>query len=162
MSKIIYTRKGEEILVDDGDFEWLNQWVWYINDSGYVLRRQHIKLGYKKYGGRGIRMHRLIMKFPKGKVDHEDGNPQNNQRSNLRLATNSEIGFNSKIPTTNTTGYKWICWDKSRQQYHVSTKLNQKKINVGRFNTLEEAIQAVEDKILPLMGKFAPKTWKRH
>ena len=155
--KKIYTNKGEEILVDDADFEWLNQWKWHLNEHGYAVRREHVKVGYKQYRGNWIRMHRLIMGFPQVKVDHWDRNPQNNQRGNLRLATNSENGFNSKMPITNTSGYKWICWDKSREQWHVSTKINQKKVNIGRFNTLEEAQQAVKDKILPLMGEFAPK-----
>ena len=153
MKKIKLTNCNNYALVDDENFEWLSQYKWYLSDKGYVKRGQYIKETQRT---KQIRMNREIMGFPKLLVDHKNRNKLDNQRSNLRLATRSQNGFNSKMFSTNTTGYKWICWDKNREQYHVSTKLNQKKINVGRFNTLEEAIQAVKDKILPLMGEFVP------
>ena len=46
--KTIYTRKKEEILVDDDDFDYLNQWNWYITRKGYAARTEH---GGKSGGG---------------------------------------------------------------------------------------------------------------
>lgn len=154
MSKIIYAKNGEAIIVDDEDSRWLTLHKWHINSKGYAICGVYNPITKKteKY-----RMHRMIIQAPKGQlVDHKDRNKLNNQRSNLRFATRTENMFNSKLPSNNTTGYKWICWDKARQKYHVSTKINQKKINIGRYDTLEEAIEAVRWKVLPLMGEFVP------
>jgi len=158
MKKIKLTNCDKYALVDDEDFEWLNQFNWYLSDKGYVKRGQYMKATQST---KQVRMHREIMKFPQGLVDHKNRDKLDNTRRNLRLATRSQNGFNCKTPSTNTTGYRWITWDKSRQKYMVSTKLNQKKINIGRFDTLEESIQAVKDKILPLLGEFVPHEYTK-
>lgn len=157
MTKIIYTRKQEEILVDDQDFEWLSLHKWHLSKSREKIYAVCGVYDPKTQKTNKMRMHRMIMGATgKVLVDHKNGRTLDNRRENLRFATNSENGFNSRTPTHNTTGYKWICWDKSRKKYHVSTKLNQRKVNIGRYETLEEAIQAVKDRILPLMGEFVP------
>lgn len=150
--KKIYTNKGEVILVDDSDYEWLSGYSWHLSEKGYAVCGIYDSVTQKT---KKVRMNRMIMNFPTGKlVDHENRNKLDNQRNNLRIVNRKQNSFNSKLFANNTTGYRWICWDKSRKQYHVSTKINQKKVNVGRFNTLEEARQAVKDKILPLIGEF--------
>lgn len=160
--KKIYTSKREEILVDDADYEWLNSFRWHLKKSREKYYPTRGIYDPVTQNTKSMKMSRMIMDAPKGiLVDHRNGDTMDHTRGNLRLATNSENGFNSRIPTHNTSGYKWICWDKSRSKWHVSTKLNQKKINVGRFDTLEEAIQAVQDKILPLMGEFVPSEYSR-
>jgi len=148
---IILTNKGKEILVDSEDFDWLNRYKWHLNEKGYAVCGIYdpVTQKTKKY-----RMNRMIMGFPKKFVDHKDRDKLNNRRNNLRLASRTQNGFNSKMFSTSTTGLKWICWDKSRNQYHVSTKINQRKINVGRFDTLEQAKQAVREKILPLLEEY--------
>lgn len=154
MSKTIYARNGEAIIVDDVDFKWLSLHKWHLSGKGYAICGVYNPITKKT---EKHRMQRMIMQASKGQlVDHKDRNKLNNQRSNLRFATRTENMFNSKLPSNNTTGYKWICWDKARRKYHVSTKINQKKINVGRYATLEEAIVAVRCKVLPLMGEFVP------
>ena len=65
-------------LVDDEDFEWLNQWKWYA--AGNYVRRNP-----------GISMHRLIMgTLPKMEIHHKNGNGLDNRRANLVEMTESE------------------------------------------------------------------------
>ena len=86
MKKISLTR-GFETLVDDDDYEFLNQFEWYCSDNGsgynYVHRAHPLT-------NSSIKMHRMLTAAMSGEeVDHKDGNGLNNQRSNLRLCTRS-------------------------------------------------------------------------
>jgi hypothetical protein len=38
MSKQIPLTKGQFALVDDADYDWLNQWRWRLNSKGYAIR----------------------------------------------------------------------------------------------------------------------------
>ena len=46
MKKLKLTQ-GKYTLVDDEDFEYLNQWKWYVNNTGYAMRSENIKMQYK-------------------------------------------------------------------------------------------------------------------
>ena len=50
MKKISLKNRQKEIidyaLIDDEDFEWLNQWTWYKNHDGYAVRRENDKTIY--------------------------------------------------------------------------------------------------------------------
>jgi len=80
-------------LVDDEDFEYLNQFKWSVSFGGYATRAKEVE------GGRYtiIQMHREIMNTPRGLVvDHWDHNGLNNQKSNLKNCTIHENAQNSK------------------------------------------------------------------
>lgn len=40
----------------------------------------------------------------------------------------------------NTSGYPGVSWDVSRDKWKAQIKVNGKNIHLGRFDTLEEAI----------------------
>jgi hypothetical protein len=101
------TAKGEEFYFDKEDFELIKKYTWCI-DSGYVQN-----------GNTKLRMHRLIMKTPKGlETDHVNHNTVDNRKSNLRICTTSENCCNrlkTKSPTTSkykgvsrAYGGKWL------------------------------------------------------
>lgn len=88
MKKIPLTQ-GHFAIVDDADYEWLNQWKWRAKKAAYL-----------SYAARSVRvngktetvyMHRLIMDCPKGKeVDHANRVTFDNRRDNLRICERSE------------------------------------------------------------------------
>jgi len=84
------------ILVDDEDFDYLNQYHWYI---GYNGKTYYAWRGTWVNGKRiCIYMHRLIMNTPKGKQTHHiDGDGLNNQKSNLKVCTVKEHRLLHKI-----------------------------------------------------------------
>jgi hypothetical protein len=70
--KEICLTKGKNTIVDDKDYEWLNQWNWYYGADGYAVRNdKNLKRLF---------MHRVIIQTPIGMyTDHIDGNRLNNQ-----------------------------------------------------------------------------------
>ena len=66
--------------------------------------------------------------------------------THLRLVTRKQNLENlGKIPRT-TTGIRGVCWDKLRNKWKAQLKHNGKRINVGRFDSIEEAEAAVKAK----------------
>ena len=135
MDKIKLTNGGFA-LVDSKNFDWLNQWKWYVSTSGYVIRR------YKKT----IRMHRLVNKTPDLLfTDHINQNKLDNREKNLRTVTKSQNGFNRGKTSNNTSGFKGVYWDKFTKKWRAEIKVFYKSIKLGRFIKLENAILARKD-----------------
>ena len=68
MTKLMPLTRGKFAIVDDNDFEWLNQWKWNAHNrmgKFYAARAGYKKLGYKKYKEFTISMHREILNAPK-------------------------------------------------------------------------------------------------
>lgn len=102
-------------------------------------------------------MHREIMNVsnPEISVDHIDGNPLNNQRSNLRTCTHAQNICNSKLNSKNTSGYRGVTWHTGAKKYMAYIRHNYKMYNLGLFETAEEAALARNEKAVKLHGEFA-------
>lgn len=137
--------KGKIALVDDQDFGYLSQWNWYAQYNGWG------KYYAARAGGKGskIYMHREILKPPKGLyADHIDGNGLNNQRGNLRVATNQQNQINRGRPSNNRTGYKGVS-PSSGGRWRARLFIKRHSVNGGCYATKEEAavayLKLVED-----------------
>ena len=115
--------KGSTTIVDDDIFTEYSHLTWYLSDQGYAI-------GW--YKGGKYRLHRLIMKAPKGMVvDHLNHNKLDNRKKNLRVCTQRQNSQNRK----DTIGYTW---DKSRCKWYVQYK----GTFYGRYETEAEAKRA--------------------
>lgn len=141
-----------QVMVDDEDYEWLNQYNWRANHDGTVLGW----MGTSKDKQRPILIHRLILNAPEHlEVDHIDGNRLNNQRSNLRLATSSQNKMNRGPRKDNTSGYKGVSWHSQRLKWTARVKAGQKYIHLGLFDSKEAAALAYNSAARLLHGEFA-------
>lgn len=147
--RTIKLTQGKVALVDDGDYEYLNQWKWcavYFGKNWYAERKNNL--------GITIRMHKLIMNTPKGMVtDHIDHDGLNNQRENLRVCTHKQNMMNNRIRNDNKSGYKGVCW--SQGKWKVEIMKDQKHIHIGMFDDKILAAQAYDNKAKELFGEFA-------
>lgn len=134
--KIILAVNGEEIIVSNEDYDFLNQFTWIVDANGYVrIKRMN---GYKgKLHSKS--MHRLIMKTPNGMdTDHRDGNKLNNQRSNLRICNSFENMWNRKIQNSysnkpTSSKYKGVYWLKRNKKWKVHIQVENSRLYIGLF-----------------------------
>lgn len=117
--------------------------------------------GYRLINVRGYlyKAHRLAWLYvngvwPEGMVDHENGVRDDNRLCNLRLATPGESQRNRGTPKHNTSGYKGVSWHKWSQRWRAQIGSNGRSIDLGRFDTPEEARQAYEAAATARFGAF--------
>lgn len=135
-------------LVDDEDYERVNQFNWYAKKQEnlfYAIR--HIERH------KIIFMHNIIVGF-KG-VDHIDGNGLNNQRNNLRKATQQQNMMNKQSRKNSSSRFKGIYWYKQTKRWMARITFNQRIFYLGYFTSEIQAALAYNKKALELFGEFA-------
>lgn len=128
----IYMKNGTSAIVSPNDYEWLNQWRWTQNRSGYAVR----KIPHSTEEGRHttLAMHRLIMNAQKGEeVDHINRNRLDNRRENLRIVPHWVNMHNVGKPNVE---------HRSKNSWMARIVIQGKKIQLGSYSTKEEAIAA--------------------
>jgi hypothetical protein len=149
MTKIITLTQGREAIVDDEDYEYLNQWKWFYARCGYAT-------GHVNCHSKTVYMHRVIMETPTGmETDHVNGDKLDNRKNNLRMCTSQQNKANKTKENNNTSGYKGVTWDKSRKTWNAKIMINYKCINLGRFVNIVDAARAYDEAATKLFGNFA-------
>ena len=80
--------------------------------------------------------------WPKLTIDHINRNRSDNRISNLRDVSHKQNHQNRRKPSNNTSGHSGVLWDKQKSKWKAQITHNQKKIHLGYFATIEEAIAA--------------------
>jgi hypothetical protein len=151
--KEIKLTQGKVALVDDEDFEYLNQVKWYASHQRNWYANRDLFIGKKRIH---IIMHRLIMNTPMHlEVDHIDHNGLNNQKSNLRNCTRRQNGKNIR-PRNNYLGVYF------NTEGYISAKIynDGKSIHLGYFKTEIDAAKARDDASKKYFGEFAHLNFK--
>jgi len=73
----------------------------------------------------------------------------------LRLATPQQNCHNCSLPKHNTSGFKGVYWDKEAGKWKAQITFNKKKINLGRFEAIDEARLAYCEAAKKYHGNFA-------
>lgn len=131
-------RDEYNIIVDDEDVSQVIQRRWMFKKRRSVVTADAEQISIGNY----------LLRPPKGRVvDHIDGNPLNNSRSNLRICTQRQNAKNKhNVSNVQPLNGRWrarICHDY--QQIHL-----------GMFDTKEEAEAAVMQKKRELYGEYSP------
>jgi len=155
--KEIPLTQGYVALVDDEDYQRINQFKWQAQpDKKTVYAVRSITISIGKHTA--LRLHRVILGItdPKVQVDHKDRNGLNCQRSNLRTATSTESAHNRGIRSDNKSGFKGVYWRKDQQMWRASIMVNKKRINLGQnFKNTKEAAQVYDMAAIKYFGEFA-------
>lgn len=141
-------------IVDDANFEWLNQWKWQY-DLGYA--RRSVNMGKFENGKQHIThisMHRLIMDEPENmEIDHKNGDGLDNRRSNLRICTRAQNQQNRKIHKNKE--FKGVNWHKRVGRWAVAIRVNKKLIHIGYYSDRHVAAKAYDEAAKKHFGEFA-------
>jgi hypothetical protein len=148
-------------LVDDEDFEKLNEHKWLVvNSRGYCYAIRHSTT--KRKDRTSIQMSRVIMKTPKElQVDHINHNTLDNQKANLRNCSAKENSRNRIMKNPSLSGFKGVDYRTIKRglktyKYIVARiGYNGKIINLGYFSNLESAARSYDAKAKELFGNFA-------
>ena len=151
--KTIKINLGQKIVIDDEDFEKVSQHTW---STWHIYRRGKYEWGCPKatIKNRSITLSRFIMNPPQGlQIDHIDRDRFNNQKSNLRICSNSINGHNRGMLKSNTTGVVGAYYDKYHKKFRAEIRFNDEKMFIGYFETVDEAGLAYLEKKKELLKK---------
>lgn len=124
-------------LCDIEDWGKIKNHSWYKNQDGYLITNIDKK---------PVRLHYLILPKKEGYVvDHANRNRLDNRKSNLRYATNRANAINREKPCNNRTGRIGVGFSTRLNKYIAYININKKRKQLGKYNSLEEAIMVREE-----------------
>lgn len=151
-TRLIPLTQGKFTLVDADDYDWLTQWKWWCDSTGYASGIPEKR--------RQMRLHRFILAAPRGLyVDHINRDKLDNRRSNLRVCTQQDNSRNS--PPRSTAGrsspYKGVSIDRQYQieKWQAVIHCNGKRVHLGHFNSEIAAALAYNEAARKIFGEFA-------
>lgn len=104
---------------------------------------------YRNYGALGIKVCKRWDNFadfiadvgerPQG-MTLDRINPQGHyEATNVRWATKAQQQRNQRVNSKNTSGQPGVIWDKLRNKWKAYITVNNKIVNIGRFDKIKEA-----------------------
>jgi hypothetical protein len=156
---MICTRAGHSFLIDAEDWPWISGFKWSVSSDGGGRMYVSTRFGKKK-----IYLHRMLLKAPDGqRVDHRSGNPLDNRKANLRLATHQQNMFNRRKAQTygrkpTTSSFKGVSWDNSCGRYKARIMKDRVNHYLGSFMDERSAAMAYARAEQEMFGEFAYTT----
>src|ERR1700733_1474331 len=151
---------GRVTRIDDEKYEIVSQYRWYVRETLREPVRRNTgpyaftMVGSKQAGTRtSILMHCLIMGATG--IDHIDHDGLNNQRYNLRSATERQNNRNQRSRFGFTSEYKGVYWSRQKLRWHALITVNGDSRHLGFYVSEMEAALAYDDAALKWFGEFA-------
>ena len=145
-----YTSKGEEFWFDLEDYDKIKDYCWSADS-----KRKNYKAIVARdcENNKVIRLCNLIMDSKN--IDHINRNTFDNRKSNLRICTQSQNSKNQSKPKNSQCEFMGVSYE--RGAYRARIGYNHKKINLGSYKNLEDAIVARLRAEKEYFGEFAPQ-----
>ena len=142
--------RSGSFIIDAADVAWVLTRTWGFDYSAH-RKDKHYVHSHQPF----TRLHRFLLGVtdPKQYVDHANGDPLDNRRSNIRLATASQNAANQIRRQRSATGYRGVY--QVYHRYHARLKINGYKRHLGTFATPEAAAMAWNWEALRSWGSFA-------
>ncbi len=152
--KEIKLSQGKVALVDDEDYEYLNQFKWHVfNSRGILYARKQSNSRKEKF------MHRMIMNTPDDLTcDHIDHNGLNNQKDNLRNCTLNQNQYNRRA--NGRSKYIGVSIDK-KGRINAQIKINGEGVYLGGYKTEEQAARRYDAAALYFHGEYCNLNFKK-
>lgn len=143
---------NEEFYFDLEDYDLIKDYCWFNHGSGKENKSNHVATREPRTNKK-FYIHNLIM----GDIfiDHINNNPLDNRRKNLRKCTQRENTKNTSKPKNSTCEFMGVSIEHG--SYVARIGHDKKKIHLGSFKTLEDAIVARLNAEKLYCGEFAPQ-----
>lgn len=108
------------------------------------------------------RTHRVILGVtdPDELIDHADGDGLNNRRLNLRQASRTQNAANSRLRTTNGTGFRGVSQCPRTGRYHAQITVERRAIFLGYWDDAAMAAAAYDGAARALFGPYAQMNFR--
>lgn len=149
---------GHVAQVDDADIPLLSSFTWSLLKVKHLCYAVHLKrvMVGTKASTTAVLMHRLLTGAKNGTdVDHINGDGLDNRRCNLRVCSRAENLRNARVGQRNTSGYKGVSWQKDKRRWRAEITVNYKRIRLGEFKHLQDAVAARKEAERKHFGMFA-------
>ena len=157
--KQIPLTQGKVALVDNEDYDWLNQYKWYADyrkgiGSFYAVRQSLQKSGKRHQ----ISMAREILGLKYKdlrQADHINHVTLDNRRSELRICTRSQNQMNRKLVLKISSKFKGVSWHKLTKKWMAYITKDKKRKYLGLFTLEQDAALAYNEIAKKYFGNFA-------
>lgn len=138
---ILYNIKNEEVSrakIDLDDIGLISKYKWYLGSHTYATTRIYDKNGK----GRNYAMHKILTGTSSEIIDHKNRDTLDNRRVNLVLSDKSKNAINAGLRRNNSSGVTGVSFSKRTNLWRAYINYNKKRIELGWFKELNEAIKA--------------------
>ena len=136
-----YTSKGEKFFFDLEDYDKIKDYCW-LYSNGYVVSSLYLGNNTSKC----VTLSRFLINAQEGYVvDHINHDKRDNRKINLRIATVSQNGMNMIPPQNKEYQCRGIEYNSKVEKWVARITVDNKRINLGYFNILEDAIATRKD-----------------
>ena len=115
-----------------------------VGNVAGTVRNGYIDIGVdgKQRGAHRLAFLWMTGRWPKDKVDHENGVSTDNRWKNLREANSQQNSCNAKLAKNNNSGFRGVSRHSMCSKYQARIKVCGKTYFLGLYETAEEAAQA--------------------
>jgi hypothetical protein len=153
-----FDSKGLKFYFDLEDYEKIKIYKWYVSNANYVMS-SFLPTGSKKGGKISLFMHRIVTNCLDEKlaIDHINHDRTDNRKENLRIVNYSQNGQNKYNKVDTSSGRRGVSWSKTAKKWDCYISIEGKRIKLGYYDSLDEAIKIREDAEIKYFGEYRYK-----
>lgn len=154
--------RGKIALIDEADADEIGRHKWSAFNNG-INRQWYAVRGEGANPYRSVRMHRQLLGFPAGPIDHVNGDGLDNRRCNLRACTITQNNANAikrrrgGIATSRFKGVRWSTAGRYRAGGVWTARLHAHGVehHLGCFASEVDAALEYDLAARAIFGRFA-------
>ena len=144
---------NREFYFDLEDYDKIKDYCWREDNNGYIITNEPDTRNI-------LLLHRMVFDLSSDDnrdVDHIYHQLYDNRKNMLRIVKHADNIKNQKLSITNTSGKTGVSWDKRENSYEAYITVSRKRIHLGFYNNLEDAIRVRLEAEEKYFGEFQYK-----